>query len=102
VPSKNPLMVGKFLFEYFILEEITFYPLKYLPIYTFASKVSNVTLYLSKLSNCGNSTTLTFSFTKCPYHIFYFIFKKFQKKKKTKNQKKKEKEKKYAGVVQPP
>ena len=65
------------------------YPLKYPPICTFASKVSNVTLYPSKLSNCDNSTTLTFSFPKCPYHIFYFIFKKIQKKKKKTKQKEK-------------
>ena len=45
---------------------------------------------LPKLSNCDNLTTLTFSFSKCSYHIFYFIFKKNQKIKKN------------VGVVRPP
>jgi hypothetical protein len=43
-----------------------------------------VTLNPPKLSNCSNSTTLTFFFPKCPQHIFYIIFKKKKSKKKKK------------------
>ena len=66
----------------FILGKIHFTPLKYPPICTFTSKVSNVTLYPlpKKLSNCGNSTHLAFLFPKCPHHKFYFLKKNIQKK----------------------
>ena len=35
-----------------------------------------MTLYPPKLSNCGNSTPLTFLFPKYPHHKFYFFKKK--------------------------
>jgi hypothetical protein len=71
--------------------KLHFTPLNYLPIFTFTSKVSNVTLNPPKLSNCGNLTPLTLFlfFPKCPYHIFshiLFLTKKNPKKRKRKNQ----------------
>jgi hypothetical protein len=73
------------------LGKLHFTPLKYPPICTFASKVSNVTLYpppppqTFKLWQFGHFDLF---FPKCPYHIFYFIFKKIQKNPKTKKRKK--------------
>jgi hypothetical protein len=58
-------------------------PLKYPPIFTFASKVSSVTLNLPKLSNHGNLIHLAFLFPKCPHYIFFFLKKKKKKKSKT-------------------
>ena len=61
--------------------KLHFTPLNYPLICTFTSKVLNVTLYPLKLSNCCNSTILTFFFfPKYPYHIFYLKKKKSKKK----------------------
>jgi hypothetical protein len=72
--------------------KITLYPLEVFTDLHFCLQSFKCDTLPLKLSNCGNLTTLTFSFPKCPYHIFYFILKKSKKKKRTKNQKKKMKE----------
>ena len=73
-----------------IKEKITIYLFNYLLICTFIFKVLNVIFYPPKLSNCGNLTTLTFFFPKCPYKkncwsgrttlAYFFIFKKIKNK----------------------
>jgi hypothetical protein len=69
------------------MAKIHFTPLKYLSIFTFASKVSNVTLNPLKLSNCHNLTHLAFLFSKCPHQIFFLKKKKIQEKKEEKTKK---------------
>jgi hypothetical protein len=77
---------------YFILGEITLYPLNYSHICTFTSKVSNVTLNPPKLSNCDNLITLTFFFSQNVLITYFIFFKKNNPKTKTKKPKKKKKE----------
>ena len=63
-----------------ILGKLYFTLLNYPLIYTFTCKVLNVTLYPPKLSNCGNSTTLTFFSQNAPisyFILFYFKIKKY-------------------------
>jgi hypothetical protein len=69
---------------FFICGNYTLSPLNYLPIFTFTSKISSVTLNLPKLSNCSNLTHLTYLFPKCPHRIF--LKKKKIQKEKRKNQ----------------
>ena len=68
---------------YFIIGENTFYPSEvFTDLHFCLQSLKCDTLTPSKLSNCGNSTTLAFLFPKCPYHKFFFKKKKNQKKKK--------------------
>ena len=55
-------MNTKIKIEWKYKEKLHFTLLNYPLIYTFISKVSNVTFYPSKLLNCDNLTTLTFFF----------------------------------------
>jgi hypothetical protein len=82
----------------FNIGEITLYPLKYPPIFTFTFKVSNVTLTPPPQTfKLWQFDTFDLFIPKMPSSPFFFF-----RKNNPKTKKKKKKEEKYAGVVGPP